>query len=140
MRHRDEVERRRSSNDKLTKGALYFALYSFAGADAAALIPHAGPDKGWLIIPDCTGCRRKEDFTLSLSHWPGKQQGTFISKHYPHFPLAPKVVLICFQARRSSQAAFQISLVISSDMMADMVGETGGQRVRSAGYRRSTLL
>lgn len=120
------------------KGAMHSALYSFAGADAAALKPHAAPDKGELIVPDCTGCRQKEDFTLSLSHWPRKQQGTFISEPCPHFPLAPKVVLICFQARHRSQAALQIRLVISSDMMADMVGETGGQRVGSAGYRRST--
>lgn len=137
MQRRGAVKRCRNSNDS-DKGASYFALYSFAGADAAALKPHAALDKGELIIPDCTGCRRKEDFTLSLSHWPRKQQGTFISKPCPHFSPAPKVVLICFQARHHSQAALQIRLVISSDMMADMVGETGGQRVESAGYHRST--
>lgn len=48
-------------------------------------------------------------------------------------------MLICFHARHRSRAALQIKLVISSDMMADMVGETGGQRVGSVGHHRRSM-
>lgn len=87
--------------------------------------PHAALDKGELIIPDCIGCTRKEDFTLSFSHWPRKQQGTFISKPFPHILWLPKSCSSAFQGRHYRQAALQIRLVISSDVMADLVGEKG---------------
>lgn len=48
-------------------------------------------------------------------------------------------MLICFYARHRSQAALQIKLVISSDMMAGMVGETGGQRVGSIRHHRRNM-
>lgn len=83
------------------KGVSYFVQYFFAGDDAAALKPHAALDKGKLIILDCTGCRRKEDFTLCFEPLAEKTTGYLYFQALPPFSLAPKVVLICFQARRT---------------------------------------
>lgn len=69
-----------------------------AGVTMGAFEPHAAPDKRGLIIPDCTGCCRKEDFSFNLSHWPWTQQGTFISKPSPSFS-SSQVMLICFHAQ-----------------------------------------
>lgn len=78
-------------------------MSSFAGADAAALKPHAAPDKGKLIIPDCTGCTWKEDFTLSFEPLAEKTTGSLYFQVLPPFSPAPKVALICFQGRQQLQ-------------------------------------
>lgn len=132
---------------KPLRGVLFTRSFTGAGDEVCVCVgvtmgafePHVAPDKRELIIPDCTGCCQKEDFSVSLNYWPWTQQGTFISKPSPLFSPAPKSCSSAFMPRHYSQAALQSEPIILSDMMANMVGEMGSQGVGSSRHHRRTM-